>query len=102
MYVDDTVDMIEELPANVVKRILKLSSSETRGEINRLCRYEEDTAGSIMTTEMIDLKRGMTVKQAFDHIRKVGTDAETLYTCYVTDERRKLEGVGPAAFAAPL
>lgn len=93
MYVDDTVDMIEELPANVVKRILKLSSSETRGEINRLCRYEEDTAGSIMTTEMIDLKRGMTVKQAFDHIRKVGTDAETIYTCYVTDERRKLEGV---------
>ena len=93
MYVDDTVDMIEELPANVVKRILKLSSSETRGAINRLCRYEEDTAGSIMTTEMIDLKRGMTVKQAFDHIRKVGTDAETIYTCYVTDERRKLEGV---------
>ncbi len=93
MYVDDTVDMIEELPANVVKRVLKLSSPETRGEINRLCRYEEDTAGSIMTTEMIDLKRGMTVKQAFDHIRKVGTDAETIYTCYVTDERRKLEGV---------
>ena len=68
MYVDDTVDMIEELPANVVKRVLKLSSPESRGEINRLCRYEEDTAGSIMTTEMVDLKRGMTVGQAFDHI----------------------------------
>ena len=93
MYVDDTVDMIEELPANVVKRVLKLSSPESRGEINRLCRYEEDTAGSIMTTEMVDLKRGMTVGQAFDHIRKVGTDAETIYTCYVTDEYRKLEGV---------
>ena len=93
MYVDDTVDMIEELPANVVKRVLKLSSPESRGEINRLCRYEEYTAGSIMTTEMVDLKRGMTVGQAFDHIRKVGTDAETIYTCYVTDEYRKLEGV---------
>ena len=93
MYMDDTVDMLEELPASVVKRILQLSSSDTRGEINRLCRYEEDTAGSIMTTEMIDLKRSMTVRDAFDWIRKVGTDMETIYTCYVTDERRVLEGV---------
>lgn len=93
MYMDDTVDMLEELPANVVKRILKLSNPETRNEINRLCRYEEDTAGSIMTTEMIDLKRSMTVRDAFDWIRKVGTDMETIYTCYVTDDQRKLEGV---------
>lgn len=93
MYMDDTVDMLEELPANVVKRILKLSNPETRSEINRLCRYDEDTAGSIMTTEMIDLKRSMTVRDAFDWIRKVGTDMETIYTCYVTDEQRKLEGV---------
>lgn len=68
MYMDDTVDMLEELPASVVKRILQLSSSDTRGEINRLCRYGEDTAGSIMTTEMIDLKRSMTVRDAFDWI----------------------------------
>ncbi len=93
MYMDDTVDMLEELPASVVKRILKLSHPDTRSEINRLCRYEEDTAGSIMTTEMIDLKRSMTVKDAFDLIRRVGTDMETIYTCYVTDERRVLEGV---------
>ncbi len=93
MYMDDTVDMLEELPANVVKRILQLSHPDTRSEINRLCRYEEDTAGSIMTTEMIDLKRSMTVKDAFDLIRKVGTDMETIYTCYVTDEQRVLEGV---------
>ncbi len=93
MYMDDTVDMLEELPANVVKRILKLSHPDTRSEINRLCRYEEDTAGSIMTTEMIDLKRSMTVKDAFDLIRRVGTDMETIYTCYVTDEQRVLEGV---------
>ena len=93
MYMDDTVDMLEELPASVVKRILQLSHPDTRSEINRLCRYEEDTAGSIMTTEMIDLKRSMTVKDAFDLIRRVGTDMETIYTCYVTDERRVLEGV---------
>ena len=93
MYMDDTVDMLEELPASVVKRILQLSHPDTRSEINRLCRYEEDTAGSIMTTEMIDLRRSMTVKDAFDLIRRVGTDMETIYTCYVTDERRVLEGV---------
>ena len=93
MYMDDTVDMLEELPASVVKRILQLSHPDTRSEINRLCRYEEDTAGSIMTTEMIDLKRSMMVKDAFDLIRRVGTDMETIYTCYVTDERRVLEGV---------
>lgn len=93
MYMDDTVDMIEEMPANVVKRILKVSDPDARGEINRLLCYAEDTAGSIMTTEFIDLKQDMTVRQAFDRIRKVAVDRETIYTCYVINANRVLEGV---------
>lgn len=93
LYMDDTIDMIEEMPANVVKRVLAVTDPETRGTINRLLRYEEDSAGSIMTTEFIDLKQQMTVKQAFDRIRRIGVDKETIYTCYVTDQNRILEGV---------
>ena len=93
MYMDDTVDMVEEMPANVVKRILKVSDPDSRGEINRLLCYADDTAGSIMTTEFIDLKQDMTVRQAFDRIRKVAVDMETIYTCYVINANRVLEGV---------
>ena len=93
MYLDDTVDMLEELPAGIVKRILKVSSPDVRGQINRLLCYQEGCAGSIMTTEFIDLKRGMTVSQAFDRIRRVGVEMETIYNCYVTDRNRCLVGV---------
>ena len=103
MYVDDTVDMIEELPANVVKRVLKLSSPESRGEINRLCRYEEDTAGSIMTTEMVDLKRGMTVGNFRPHPE--GWHRRRNHLHLLCDRRIPQAGrgcFGPAAAAAPL
>ena len=91
MYLDDTVDVIEEMPANVVKRILQNVDSETRSNINQILNYPEDSAGSIMTIEYVDLSPSMTVKDAFDHIRKTGIDKETVYTCYVTD-RKKLVG----------
>ena len=92
MYLDDTVDVIEEMPASVVTRILKNSDSETRAAINTVLAYPKDSAGSIMTTECIRLHPTMTVSDAFAHIRRVGTDSETIYTCYVTDNR-KLIGV---------
>ncbi len=93
LFMDDTIDMIEEMPANVVKRVLQVSDGETRSTINMLLRYEEDSAGSIMTTEFVDLKKDMTVKEAFEHIRATGVDKETIYTCYVMDQNRVLEGV---------
>ena len=93
LYLDDTVDIIEEMPANVVKRILKQSAPETRRNINEILKYPDDSAGSIMTIELIDLKKKWTVSQAFDYIRRTGTDKETIYTCYVRDDNRKLEGV---------
>ncbi|MDR1875087.1 MAG: magnesium transporter [Synergistaceae bacterium] len=93
LFLDDAVDFIEEMPANVVKRVLKNASEDTRNQINQLLRYQEDSAGSIMTTEYIDLKEEMTVADAFARIRAVGMDKETIYTCYVTDARRVLEGV---------
>ncbi|MDR1621463.1 MAG: magnesium transporter [Synergistaceae bacterium] len=93
LFLDDAVDFIEEMPANVVKRVLKNASEDTRNQINQLLRYQEDSAGSIMTTEYIDLKEGMTVADAFARIRSVGMDKETIYTCYVTDAKRVLEGV---------
>ena len=91
MYLDDTVDVIEEMPANVVKKILQNVDAETRTNINQILNYPEDSAGSIMTIEYVDLSPSMTVKEAFDHIRKTGIDKETVYTCYVTD-RKKLVG----------
>ena len=91
MYLDDTVDVIEEMPANVVKRILKNVDAETRTNINQILNYPEDSAGSIMTIEYVELSPKMTVKDAFDHIRKTGIDKETVYTCYVTN-RKKLVG----------
>ena len=93
MYADDATDLIEEMPANVVKRILRHTDPQKRAVINQLLRYPKDSAGSIMTTEFMDLKAQMTVAQAFDRIRKVGLERETVYTCYVTDQNRRLEGV---------
>ncbi len=93
LFMDDTVDLIEEMPANVAKRILRQSSPERRSLINSLLSYPEDSAGSIMTTEYIDLKKDMTVADAFSRIRRIGLDSETIYTCYVTDPRRKLLGL---------
>lgn len=93
LFLDDTVDLIEEMPASVVKRMLKNTDREKRALINRFLQYEEDSAGSIMTIEFIDLKKEMTVQEAFSHIRKTGVDKETIYTCYVTNKNRKLQGV---------
>jgi magnesium transporter len=93
MYLDDTVDMIEEMPAAVVKRILRASRPEDRAIINRLLRYDKDSAGAIMTTEYVRLRPKMTVGQALEQIRKVAIDKETIYTCYVTDGERHLEGI---------
>ena len=91
LYVDDAVDLVEEMPANVVKRILAQADPEMRREINDLLRYPENSAGSIMTTEYVSLRPQMTVIQAIERIRRTGVDKETIYTCYVT-EGRKLIG----------
>lgn len=93
LFVDDAVDIIEEMPANVVKRILRHTDPETRNTINEILRYPKDSAGSIMTTEYVSLKPGMTVSDAFDRIRKTGVDKETIYICYVTGADRKLLGL---------
>lgn len=93
LYVDDTVDLIEEMPATVVKRILKHTDPETRQTVNELLQYPEDSAGSIMTTEFVDLKRNMTVEDALKRIRRIGIDKETINICYVTDASRRLLGL---------
>ena len=93
LYLDDAVDIIEEMPANVVKRILRQTSPEVRKKINEILHYPEDSAGSIMTIEYVDLKKTMTVDEAFSRIRATGVDKETIYTCYVTNHDRKLEGL---------
>ncbi|OUP85684.1 magnesium transporter [Lachnoclostridium sp. An169] len=91
LYMDDTVDILEELPANLVSRILDAVSPDARVKINELLNYPDDSAGSIMTTEYVDLRQTMTVAQSMAHIKKTGIHKETIYTCYVT-ERRKLIG----------
>ncbi len=93
LFVDDVADMLDEMPASVVKKMLKAASPEDRKEINQILQYPEDSAGSVLTTECIRLKAQMTVSEAFDYIRKYGTDKETIYTCYVTDNNRYLQGV---------
>ena len=93
MFLDDTVDIIEEMPANVVKRILATSTPSNRKQLNELLEYPDDSAGSIMTTEFVALSADMTVKEAFDKIRKTGINSETIYTCYVTDGKKHLIGV---------
>lgn len=93
LYVDDTVDIIEEMPATVVKRILSQADPETRRSINEILQYPEDSAGSVMTTEFVDLKQDMTVQDAIRRIREIGVDKETINICYVTDQRRRLLGI---------
>ncbi|MBQ7245663.1 MAG: magnesium transporter [Firmicutes bacterium] len=93
IYVDDAVDLIEEMPANVVKRILAQADPQMRKEINELLRYPEDSAGSIMTTEYISLRPDMTVSEAITKIRKTAVNRETIYTCYVTDHRKLLGSI---------
>ena len=93
LFLDDTIDIIEEMPANVVRRIMRQSSPEMRIMINKILQYPEDSAGSVMTIEYIRLHEYMTVEGAFDHIRKVGFDKETIYNCYVVDKGGKLLGL---------
>ena len=93
LYVDDAADIVEDMPANVVKRILKNADPEMRSSINQILRYPENSAGSIMTTEYVSLRPNMTVEEAILRIRRQGVDKETIYTCYVTDSSRKLLGL---------
>lgn len=93
MFVDDTLDIIEEMPSNIVVRILRLSDKETRESINKLLGFPKDSAGSIMTTEFISLREKMTVNEALAKIRKQALDKETIYTCYVTDDSKHLLGI---------
>lgn len=93
LFVDDAVDLIEEMPANVVKRILRQADKDMRKQINELLKYPEDSAGSIMTTELIVLRPDMTAEMAIKRIRRTGVDKETIYTCYVTDANNKLIGI---------
>jgi magnesium transporter len=93
LFVDDAVDLIEEMPANVVKRVLQNINPEKRSIINQMLKYPEDSAGTIMTTEFVDLHEDATVREAFDDIRKTGVNKETIYTCYVIRPGRLLVGV---------
>ena len=93
LYVDDAADLVEEMPANVVKRILQQADPEMRSSINQILRYPENSAGSIMTTEYVSLRPSMTVEEAILRIRRQGVDKETIYTCYVIDKDRTLMGV---------
>ncbi len=92
LMADDAADFLEEMPANIVKKLLINASPETRRDINHLLRYPEDSAGSIMTVEFVDLKESQTVTQAIERIRKLGVDSETINICYVLDNQRKLKG----------
>ena len=93
LFFDDMIDMIEEMPANIVNKILKNSTQEERNLINQFLKYPEYSAGSIMTIEHVELKQEMTVKEALAHIKEIGLSKETIYTCYVTDNNRVLEGI---------
>ncbi|WP_042276652.1 magnesium transporter [[Clostridium] dakarense] len=93
LFLDDTVDLIEELPANIVKKVLKNTSRQKRELINQFLKYNESSAGSIMTIEFVDLKEDMTVKEAINHTRKTGLNKETIDTCFVIDNYRKLKGI---------
>lgn len=93
LYVDDAVDMMEELPANVVKRVMRNATPQTRNLINQYLNYPDNSAGSIMTAEFVDLKKYMNVRESIARIRRIGEDKETIYTCFVTSADRKLEGV---------
>lgn len=93
MFLDDTVDFLEEMPANVVKKVLQNADTKTRSLINQFLQYPESSAGSLMTIEYVDLHDYYTVRKAMDHIRRTGIDKETVYTCYVIDAQRKLVGM---------
>ena len=93
LYVDDAVDIAQELPANVVRRVMRTATPETRKLINQFLRYPDDSAGSIMTAEFVDLKKYMNVREALARIRKIGEDKETIYICFVISADRKLEGI---------
>lgn len=95
MFLDDTVDFLEEAPANLVKKVLRNTDAQTRSLINRFLNYPENSAGSLMTIECVRLHENMTVASAMQKIKRTGTDKETIYTCYVIDEYRKLIGVVP-------
>lgn len=95
LFMDDTVDILEEMPANVVKKIIKNTNEDKRKLINQFLNYPENSAGSIMTIEFVDLKKEMTVKEALDHIKETGVDKATIDICYVIDRNRKLEGTLP-------
>ena len=92
MYIDDTIDFLEEVPANIVRRVLARADSQTRSIINRFLNYPEDSAGSIMTIEMVELHDNYTAKRAIEYIRETGCDKETVYTCFVIDAQRHLIG----------
>ncbi|MBQ5534091.1 MAG: magnesium transporter, partial [Lachnospiraceae bacterium] len=92
LMADDATDLMEEMPANVVKRLLAHTTAETRRDINHLLKFPDDSAGSIMTVEFVDLKANWTIKKCMDRIRSTGLDSETIYTCYVVDDKRKLLG----------
>ncbi|MGN0996858.1 MAG: magnesium transporter, partial [Candidatus Ventricola sp.] len=92
MFLDDTVDFLEEMPANVVKKVLQNADENTRKLINQYLNYPENSAGSLMTIEYVDLHDYFTVRKAMDYIRRTGIDKETVYTCYVIDEQRRLVG----------
>ena len=93
LYVDDAVDVVEELPANVVRRVMRAATPQTRNLINQYLRYPENSAGSIMTAEFVDLKKYMSVKESIARIRRIGEDRETIYVCFVISADRKLEGI---------
>ncbi|MBQ5778154.1 MAG: magnesium transporter [Oscillospiraceae bacterium] len=93
LYVDDAVDIVEEMPANVVKRILRQASPEMRKMINEILKYPDDSAGSIMTTEYVRFRPDLKVSEAIENLRRSGVDKETIYTCYVTEKDRKLIGI---------
>ncbi len=93
LYYDDTADIIEEMPATVVKRILKVASPDVRKAVNELLKYPEDSAGSIMTTEFVRLRKSYSVEESLEFIRSVGVNKETIYTCYVTDDKNHLIGI---------
>lgn len=93
LFFDDMIDLIEEMPANIVSKVLKHSTAEERKLINQFLKYPPDSAGSLMTIEYVELRQSMTVKEAMEHIKETGLTKETVYTCYVTDKNRKLEGI---------
>ncbi|NLB41702.1 MAG: magnesium transporter, partial [Clostridiales bacterium] len=93
LFMDDTVDILDEMPANVVKKVLKNANEDKRKLINQFLQYPEDSAGSLMTIEYVDLKKEMTVKEAIERIQKIGVDKETIDICYVMNNYRKLEGI---------